>query len=69
MHTRDNVHNTEPQKGLLCTRCKKDVKLYLACFDFTRQLQQYWNKWILNEGWIDMLQDSYPAILNFPLLI
>jgi hypothetical protein len=42
---------------------KKDTKLLLRCFDSVREHEQYWNKWILDEGWIDIINDH----LQFPL--
>jgi hypothetical protein len=45
------------EKAHFAQGVKKDAKLYLACFDYARQLQQYWNKWIHDEGWIDIMNE------------
>ena len=47
------------EKTIFALNGKKDAKLYLACFDFVRQHPQYWNKWILSDGWIHIINDVY----------
>jgi hypothetical protein len=46
---------------------KKDAKFYLGCFDSVQQHQQYWNKWICDDGWIDIINERFeiPALLKF----
>jgi hypothetical protein len=46
---------------------QKNSKLFLRCFDSVRQHKQYWNKWILDDGWIDIIEDRFeiPTKLKF----
>jgi hypothetical protein len=46
---------------------KKDAKLFLICFNFVGQHQQYWNKWILATDWIDIMDEHFdiPSNLKF----
>jgi hypothetical protein len=46
---------------------KKDTKFYLICFDSVRQHEQYWNKWIRDDGWINIINERFeiPAHLKF----
>ena len=55
------------EKTIFALRGKKDSSLYLACFDGVRQHQQYWNKWIVSDAWIDIINDRYelPSSLQF----
>jgi hypothetical protein len=55
------------EKTIFALNGKKDSSLYLACFDGVRQHQHYWNKWILSDAWIDIINDRYelPSSLQF----
>ena len=55
------------EKIIFALNVKKDSKLYLACFDAVRQHAVYWNKWIQDEGWIDIINDRFdlPTTLKF----
>jgi hypothetical protein len=55
------------EKAHFALGVNKDAKHYLACFDYARQLQQYWNKWILDKGWIDIMNECFeiPTHLKF----
>jgi hypothetical protein len=67
MRTLYNGNNTEPRKGSGRSRSEKNTKLFLRCFDSVRQHKQYWNKWILDDGWIDIMEDRFeiPTSLKF----
>jgi hypothetical protein len=55
------------KKAHFAPSVKKDAKLFLICFDFIRQQQHYWHKWILDTGWIDIIDDHFdiPSNLKF----
>jgi hypothetical protein len=49
---------------------KKDASLILGCFRGATALQPYWNKWIVSEVWVDIINSMYniPDNLKFMLL-
>jgi hypothetical protein len=55
------------EKAQVGAEVKKNTKLFLRCFDSVRQHKQYWNKWILDDGWIDIIEDRFeiPTSLKF----
>ena len=67
IRTLNNVDNTEPRKDTVRKRSKKNGKLYLLCFDSVRRHTQYWNKWILDDCWIDIINERFdiPTHLKF----
>jgi hypothetical protein len=62
--THSDVDNTEPQEGTLCADCKKGAKLFLDCFNAVKEHKQYWNKWIVTDGWINIIDDRYDIPTN-----
>jgi hypothetical protein len=46
---------------------QKNAKLYLACFDSVRKHTQYWDKWIIDDCWIDIINEriDIPTHLKF----
>ena len=46
---------------------KKDASLCLDCFRGTVKHREYWNKWIVDESWIDVINERYdiPEALVF----
>ncbi len=46
---------------------KKDASLCLDCFRGTVKHREYWNKWIVDECWIDVINEQYdiPEALVF----
>ncbi len=57
IRTLNNVDNTEPRKYTLRSKPKKGAKLYLGCFDSVRKHKHYWNKWIVDDCWIDIINE------------
>jgi hypothetical protein len=41
----------------------------LRCFDSVRQHQQYWNKWILDEGWIDIINHHLQILFGWVCVV
>jgi hypothetical protein len=35
---------------------KRNSKFFLECFDAVRKLTQHWNKWIVDDCWIDIVK-------------
>jgi hypothetical protein len=62
MSTTPNHENTQFVEG-----AKKDATFFLRCFDSVRQHKEYWNKWIIDDGWIDIIEDRFdiPTNLKF----
>jgi hypothetical protein len=58
--------NREKTHFVLCV--KKDTKLLLRCFDLVRQHEQYWNKWILDKGRIDIINDHLQVPIDLKLV-
>jgi hypothetical protein len=46
---------------------KRNGKFFLGCFDSVRKLAQHWNKWILDDCWIDFVDEPFdiPTQLKF----
>ena len=46
---------------------KKDASLILSCFRNATALQPYWNKWIVSDVWVDIIESIYdiPDDLQF----
>ena len=46
---------------------KKNAALFLDCFRGVIKHAEYWNKWIVDECWIDLINERYevPEALNF----
>jgi hypothetical protein len=38
---------------------KKDASLFLDCFRGVIQHKEYWNKWIVDQCWIDVMNERY----------
>jgi hypothetical protein len=55
------------EKELICSGVKKDRKHFLRCFDGVSKLRQYWNKWITDDCWMDIINERYemPSELKF----
>jgi hypothetical protein len=43
---------------------QKYSKLYLGCFDSVLQRTEYWNKWILDDSWIDIINQHFDLPLD-----
>jgi hypothetical protein len=57
-------HKKPPQFG---ATVKKNAKLHVRCFDAVRKHTQHWNKWILDDCWIDIINEQFdiPTKLRF----
>jgi hypothetical protein len=46
---------------------KKDASLFLDCFRGVTTHREYWNKWIVDECWIDIINKRYdmPESIRF----
>jgi DNA-binding transcriptional regulator YhcF (GntR family) len=55
------------KKLQLGTGRKKDASLILGCFRGATALQPYWNKWIVSDVWVDIIESLYdiPDDLQF----
>ena len=55
------------KKAHLAPGIKKETTLFIGCFDSVRQHKQYWNKWIVAEAWIEIINARYdiPTSLKF----
>jgi hypothetical protein len=55
------------EKLLLGNGRERNSKLFLECFDAVRKLRQYWNKWIVDDCWIDIINERFdiPTQLQF----
>jgi hypothetical protein len=63
-----NMSATGIPKGIqLVSGRKKNASLFLACFRGVIKHAQYWNKWIVVECWIDLINERYevPEALKF----
>ena len=47
------------KKLYLGTGRKKDTALILSCFRGATALQPYWNKWIVSDVWVDIINSLY----------
>jgi hypothetical protein len=55
------------KKLQLASGRKKDASLILGCFRGATELQPYWNKWIVSDVWVDIINSLYdiPDELQF----
>ena len=46
---------------------KKDASLFLDCFRGVTKHREYWNKWVVDECWIDVINERYdmPESIRF----
>jgi hypothetical protein len=55
------------EKPLFGNGRERNSKLFLECFDAVRKLRQCWNKWIVDDCWIDIVNERFdiPTQLQF----
>ena len=41
---------------------KKNAALFLDCFRGVMKHAEYWNKWIVDECWIDLINEQYEVL-------
>jgi hypothetical protein len=56
-----------PEKFQFGSGRKKDASLFLDCFRGATKHREYWNKWIVDECWIDIINKRYnmPESIQF----